>query len=73
MGRTPLLDNKAIKDYTYDEKKEYFRLYYHKNITDADKNAVKRVINKDINLELLVKEVGFNKLFDIYIKQLSNK
>lgn len=63
---------RKMREWTIDERKLYFREYYHKKITDADRHRVDKVINKQMVLEYLIEEVGIPKILQIYMNKINN-
>jgi hypothetical protein len=61
---------KKMKDFNDDERKAYFRDYYHKQVTVSDKNCIAKIAKKDACVKLMIDEIGILRILQLYKSSL---
>jgi hypothetical protein len=72
MGRNSTIQNLTISNYDDVERKRYFRERYQNIMKDSDRNAVKKVCQKDDTVKLFIQEYGMTNILHMYQSMLNN-
>lgn len=64
---------RKMKDWSEDERKKYFREYYHKKINIADRCRIQKIVDKPMVLEQLICDVGIAKLLEIHMNMINKE